>query len=314
MGPRVAVYDLGSSSFHLLVCDVLSDGVLVPVARHRATLDLGVALGASGILPHDRLMAAGRALRRLDKALAPLEPDLVVALGTAALRDAANRCEVIEHLSKAIGTDIKVLDGPEEARLCFVGQLAAVWHDDAMTIGLDLGGGSLEMAVGHRRAVFEATSVPVGATRLRGELGDADPVGTQGRAAIAHRVAEAVAGWPALFVRAGTSTERVLASGGTVRTLARLATAHARRPDVAARASVNQVELPAGQLAELADRLAGSTLVQRLSMPGVPSRRAHSISFGAAVIEAVVATLGIGRLVVSEWGLREGAILDAVSA
>lgn len=314
MGRRVAVFDLGSSSFHLLVCDVASDGRLSPVERHRATLDLGVALGAGGALPHDRLTAAARALRRLARALDPLEPDLVVTLGTAALRDATNRCEVTERLSHAVGTDIRVLDGPEEARLCFVGQRAAVWTDDGPVIGLDLGGGSLEMAVGDRRSITAAVSVPVGPTRLRGELGDPDPVGPEGRAVVARRVREAVADWSATFGRTGASVERVLASGGTVRTLARLATAHTHRPDQAARISVNQVELPASQLRALADRLSAATYEERLAMPGMPARRAPSIGFGAAVLAAAVDVLGIHRLVVSEWGLREGAILDAVFA
>lgn len=314
MGRRVAVYDLGSSSFHLLVCDAAPDGRLQEVARHRATLDLGVALGASGGLPHDRLLAAGRALRRLRSQLAPLQPDIVVALGTAALRDAANRDEVLDHLARAAGTGIRVLDGPEEARLCFVGQLAAVWNGDGPVAGLDLGGGSLELAVGGRGAVLRACSVPVGATRLRGELGDVDPVGRTGRAAVGERVAAALAGWGADLAALGADPHRVLASGGTVRTLARLATAHTHRPDQAARVSVNQVELPAGQIRDLAELLVASTLGERQAMRGMPRRRAASIAWGAAVIDAVVHHLGIGRLVVSEWGLREGAILDAVFA
>lgn len=312
---RVAVYDLGSSSFHLLVCDVEPDGGLLPVSRHRATLDLGVALGSSGALPHDRLLAAGRALRRLGSQLAASEPDVVVALGTAALRDAANRSEVLEHLSGAAGTEIRVLAGAEEARLCFAGQLAAVWSpSDAVMVGIDLGGGSLEMAVGNRRGVVQAVSVPVGATRLRGELGDVDPLLRSVRTAIERRVEEELADWPRCFEAAGATTDRVLASGGTVRTLARLATARTRRADQAARASVNQVELPAGQLHELAERLCGATVDERRNMAGMPNRRAPSIAYGAAVMAAAVRHLGIGRLVVSEWGLREGAILDAVFA
>lgn len=314
MGRRVAVFDLGSSSFHLLVCDVSPDGQLREVARHRATLDLGVALGASGGLPHDRLLAAGRALRRLRQQLAPLQPELVVALGTAALRDAANRDEVLDHLGRCAGTGIRVLDGPEEARLCFAGQLAAVWTGAGPVTGLDLGGGSLEIAVGSPQRVLQACSVPIGATRLRGELGDADPVGAAGRAAVGERVRAELAGWDGQLASLGADTGRVLASGGTVRTLARLATAHTHRPDQAARASVNQVELPAGQLTVLADRLASSTVVERQAMPGMPRRRAASIAWGAAVIDATVRHLGVSRLVVSEWGLREGAILDAVFA
>lgn len=315
MSRRVAVFDLGSSSFHLLVCDVTAAGALEPVSRHRATLDLGVALGASGRLPHDRLIVAARALRRLRDQLQPLQPEVVVALGTAALRDAANRDEVVDTLSGAADTTIRVLDGPEEARLCFVGQAAAVWTPATEPVaGIDLGGGSLEMAIGCRGSVLACTSVPVGATRLRGELGDSERLDGDARRVVADRVAEAVTDWPATFAATGATTDRVLASGGTVRALARVATAHARRPELAARASVNQVELTARQLAELATALGDATLAERQSVLGMPARRAPSIALGAAVLAAVAAELHVGRLVVSEWGLREGAILDAVSA
>jgi exopolyphosphatase/guanosine-5'-triphosphate,3'-diphosphate pyrophosphatase len=314
MARRVAVYDLGSSSFHLLVCDVEDDGGLCPVRRHRAVLELGTAVGAAGSVPPDRLRQAVRTVQRLAEALEPLEPDIVAAFGTAALRDAGNRDELVERLGDAIGVPISVLDGAEEARRCFIGQRAAVWCDDRPTAGVDLGGGSLELAVGTERAVSVATSVGVGATRFRGELGDADPVGQVGRHAIGRRVAHAVAGWAEAVRDAGASTERLIASGGTVRALARVATARARRPKAAAAASVHQVELCAGQVRALADELVTSTAAQRRALPGMPARRVASIGYGAAVLDAVVSELGVGHLVVSEWGLREGTVLELAGA
>jgi len=310
MARRVAVYDLGSSSFHLLVCDVQDDGRLVPVARHRSVLDLGAAVGSTGVVPPERARLAVRTIGRLAELLRPLRPDAVAAFGTAALRDAMNRDELLPALAAAAGTPVTVLDGAEEARLCYVGQRAALWCGDGPVAGVDLGGGSLELAVGTEAAVAVATSVPIGATRLRGELDGADPVGLGGRQVIAQRAAEAVAGWAELIHQAGAPADRVLASGGTVRALARVATAHARRPGSASRASVHQVELMAGQISDLAGQLVVMTAAERRAVPGMPARRVASIAYGAAVLDAVVRELGIGRLVVSEWGLREGAILE----
>lgn len=111
------------------------------------------------------------------------------------------------------------------------------------------------------------------------------------------------------------SADRVIASGGTLRALARLAMG-LHRPAVAASTSsiqVNQVELPAGQLHVLADRLAGLDLEARLALPGIQQRRAPLLPVGAAVLSVLVDQLGLGGLVVSEWGLREGAVIDALS-
>jgi exopolyphosphatase/guanosine-5'-triphosphate,3'-diphosphate pyrophosphatase len=76
---------------------------------------------------------------------------------------------------------------------------------------------------------------------------------------------------------------------------------------------VNQVEIPAGQLYELADRLATLDLDARLALPGVQTRRAPLLPVGAVVFATLVETLGLQRLVVSEWGLREGAVIGALS-
>jgi exopolyphosphatase/guanosine-5'-triphosphate,3'-diphosphate pyrophosphatase len=76
---------------------------------------------------------------------------------------------------------------------------------------------------------------------------------------------------------------------------------------------VNQVEIPAGQLHELADRLATLDLDARLALPGVQARRAPLLPVGAVVLSTLVGTLGLQGLVVSEWGLREGAVIGALS-
>jgi exopolyphosphatase/guanosine-5'-triphosphate,3'-diphosphate pyrophosphatase len=76
---------------------------------------------------------------------------------------------------------------------------------------------------------------------------------------------------------------------------------------------VNQVELPAGQLHELADRLATLDLDARLALPGMQARRAPLLPIGAVMLSTLVEMLGLQRLVVSEWGLREGAVFGALS-
>ena len=67
------------------------------------------------------------AAKRLRAGLSEARATVVVAVATAAVRDAANSAEVVERLDRAVGTDVRVLDGEEEARLCFLGQRAGVW-------------------------------------------------------------------------------------------------------------------------------------------------------------------------------------------
>jgi len=312
VGVRAAVWDLGSSSFHLLVCEAGPDNALTPVLHRKALLNLGLSVGASGDIPRDRVAASVAAAKRLRAGLAESRAEIVVALATAALRDAANSAEVVERLERVVGTKVIVLGGEEEARLCFIGQRAGVWTGEGATLGLDLGGGSLEAAVGDARHLALATSAAVGPARLRGELGTGDPLSVADRMALAARTAQTMAPIARAVSDYPGVSDRTVVSGGTVRALARLATARARRRPSAGPGEVNQVELPAHQVLELADQLAGLDLRARLALPGMQARRAPLLPVGAAVLATVASELGVGRFVVSEWGLREGAILDAL--
>ena len=157
---RAAVWDLGSSSFHLLVCEVGPAGRLRPVLRRRALLNLGGVVGERGEIPPERVAAAVAAARRLRHHSTRRGADISVALATAALRDASNGADIVARLERVIGLPVRILDGHEEARLCFVGQRAGVWMPTGPSLGIDLGGGSLEVAVGDARSVVDRHQRP----------------------------------------------------------------------------------------------------------------------------------------------------------
>jgi exopolyphosphatase/guanosine-5'-triphosphate,3'-diphosphate pyrophosphatase len=313
---RVAVFDLGSSSFHLMVVDASREGLLVPVLRRRSFLHLGTEVARTGGVPPDRAASAVRTVRRLATACEEAGVDVVVALATAALRDADNGSRLISRLEQVLGCPITLLTGEEEARLCFLGQRAGVWVGKEPVMGLDLGGGSLEAGIGTIDEVFDVASVALGTARLRGELGTGELLTPADRVAITEVTLARAEPIRDMLTRNPQAGRRVIASGGTVRALARLAMGLHRPLQGSASASapqVNQVEIPAGQLHELADRLATLDLDARLALPGVQTRRAPLLPIGAVVLSTLVESLGLQRLVVSEWGLREGAVIGALS-
>ncbi len=313
---RVAVFDLGSSSFHLMVVDATREGVLTPVLRRRSFLHLGTEVARTGGVPTDRATSAVRAVRRLQSAADDAGVDVEVALATAALRDADNGAGLVARFERVLGTSVTLLAGEEEARLCFLGQRAGVWVGPDPVLGLDLGGGSLEAGTGTIDEIFAVSSVPLGTARLRGELGTGELLTPQDRAAIARVARERSQPIRAMVSDVPGAADRVVASGGTVRALARLAMALHRPETASASVSsrpVNQMELPAGQLFELTDRLATLDLDARLALPGIQARRAPLLPIGAVVLSTLVEDLGLRRLVVSEWGLREGAVISALA-
>jgi exopolyphosphatase/guanosine-5'-triphosphate,3'-diphosphate pyrophosphatase len=313
---RVAVFDLGSSSFHLMVVDASRDGILTPVLRRRSFLHLGTEVARTGGVPADRAASAVRTVRRLRAAADDAGADVVVALATAALRDAANGTKLLGRFEQVLGISITLLTGEEEARLCFLGQRAGVWVGADPVLGLDLGGGSLEAGIGTIDEVSDVASVALGTARLRGELGTGELLTPADRVAVTEVTLERSQPIAAMLARNPAAAARVIVSGGTVRALARLAVV-LHRPlgphGSSSSVQVNQLELPAGQIHQLADKLSTMDLDARLALPGIHARRAPLLPIGAVVFSTLVEHLGLQRLVVSDWGLREGAVIGALS-
>jgi exopolyphosphatase/guanosine-5'-triphosphate,3'-diphosphate pyrophosphatase len=311
---RVAVYDLGSSSFHLMVVDASRDGHIELVLRRRSFLHLGTEVAQSGAVPADRAALAVRTVRRLRMAAEEAGVDMTVALATAALREAGNGTRTLARLERVLDHPIVLLSGEEEARLCFLGQRAGVWMGEEPVLSLDLGGGSLEVAVGNHATIDAVTSLALGPARIRGELGTGEVLLPEERGAIETLVRARIEPVRAMVRNHPAAARRVIASGGTVRALARLALGlHRSTGSSSGSVAVNQVELPAGQLRELADRLATLDLDARLALPGIQARRAPLLPIGAAVLSTLVDEAGLPGLVVSEWGLREGAVMDTLA-
>jgi exopolyphosphatase/guanosine-5'-triphosphate,3'-diphosphate pyrophosphatase len=308
---RGAVWDLGSSSFQVLACKLGPSQTLLPVLKRRSLLNLGLEVGTTGMIPPERVRASLSAAKRLRRAIDSVDPDIVVALATAALRDAANGAEVVGRLEKVIGTPIHVLEGEQEARLCFMGQRAGTYVGDEPTLSIDLGGGSFELVVGDRFDIYLAASAPLGPTRLKGELGTGQVLGREDRKEVHERVREALVTVAADLAEYPNVAARTVVSGGTARALARLAVAKTCRHVGLSDWVVNQVDLPVAQVAELSDMLARMDLDERKALPGMPARRAAVLPLGACILEAIAEELGVEHYVVSEWGLREGALLDA---
>ena len=306
---RVAILDLGSSSFHALIADILDDGDLVPIRRERELLHLGATVARTGAVPAAVLAEARAAVERLRAAADEAGAEVVVALATSAVRDAANRDDLVECFRQAARTDVCLLDGEEEARLALRGQRAGVSVGAGPFLGLDLGGGSLEIALANELGLCWLTSVDLGGARLAGELVTHDPMTRRERRALQARVAELLR--PVRRDLVTVWTPVAVVSGGTARALARVAGARRWRT---APPSLNQFRIAIGELCDLDRRLGSLTLAERVQLPGMQARRAEHLPIGTAILTMTALELGFEAIVISEWGLREGALLEATDA
>jgi len=303
---RVAVIDLGSNSFRMVVFAVEPAGW-----ERERELSSAVRIG-EGLLASGRLsdVAMGRALETLDEFAracdeAGLAAGQIDAVATSAIRDAENGSEFLAAVRERTGLDVRLLSREQEARY---GYLAAV-HSTTLTEGcvLDLGGGSLQLVRVAGRIARESGSWRLGAVRMTerflADEGPARPAKRSQCKALQAHVARKLerAPWLAL------SGERLVGLGGTVRNLA---TAASQR---AAGLPADQVQgflLSAETLGKLIERLAALPAAQRSSVPGIKPARADIVLAGALVIQQVMRQGGFDELEVTGAGLREGILLE----
>lgn len=303
---RFGVLDLGSTSFHLLVADATADGDVRRVLRERVMLRLGATVADGGRVPDDVCERAVETARQLGESARNAHADLLIPVATAALRDASNGADLARRIGEAVGVPTRILSGAEEARLTFAAFRRKLKIGSRLALGIDLGGGSLELITGDESEVRFETTLPLGAARLHAELVHSDPMTRDEKRAVRARVRERLDEYREALVR--WAPRPAIATGGTMRALARLLAAEAGRDLTAIHGTV----IPAEEFRELARTLVRSSQPERLAMPGMRRQRADLVPTGALVLRTVVEELELPALTVSDWGLREGVILEAL--
>src|SRR3954469_14014303 len=175
---RVGVVDVGANTLRLLVAR-MDPGGLTIVHRERVPLGLGEFIEQSGVVPPDRLEAAGRAAREQAASARRLGCTRIEIVVTSPGRQAANSDELIASLERVRGATARVLTAEEEASFAYRAVVASV-HDSSPSVAVcDVGGGSTQLAVGS--CVDEPSwvrSLDVGSLRLtRRALADDPPTG-----------------------------------------------------------------------------------------------------------------------------------------
>jgi exopolyphosphatase/guanosine-5'-triphosphate,3'-diphosphate pyrophosphatase len=276
------------------------------VAREREMLHLGALVAQHGAIPDAARADAVAVVAHFTALAGSLGAEQRLAVATSALRDATNGPTVVAHKEIAADTTIRVIDGHEEGELAFAGVAASLGTATTPRLMLDLGGGSLELAVGTGHTVQRSRTLPLGVSRLSGMLRE-DPPAKGDVKALRQHVRDVLA--DAVDGLGLDEVTQVVAVGGTVRALARVAAARAGRwlP-----ASLNLLRLERAQFKDLRKRLTRMDHSDRLDEPGMKSKRADHIHVAGTVVDTVLAELGVAQVVVSDWGLREGVLLEAV--
>lgn len=295
---RLAVIDMGSNTFRLVVFRYRPGGSFQLVDEIRDTVRLSGGAGPEG-LRDEALEHAAHTARLYSAFCAAAEVDAVVAVTTSAVRDAANRDAALPALSADGGLDVRVLSAEEEARYGYLGAVNSTTLADGHV--LDLGGGSVQVSRVAGRGLARVVSRPLGAVRMTERFLPGPRASEADITALRRHVRRELA-VPWLE----PSGDRIVGIGGTIRTLAAMDQRRGRYP----LAELHGYQLGRDGLEELIEAMASLPAGERGSLPGLKADRADITLAGAVVVSTALEHLGADGVEICSQGLREGVFYE----
>ncbi|RZI99975.1 MAG: Ppx/GppA family phosphatase [Brevundimonas sp.] len=293
--PReVAAIDIGSNSVRLVLYR-LEGRAIWTVFNEKVLAGLGRDLASTGRLSEEGAAQALTALKRFAAVIEGVRPVLTFVAATAAVREAEDGQAFCERVAAETGLIIRVLSGEEEAKYAALGVLAGI--PDADGVSADLGGASLELTRIDGGVAGPGVTLPLGPFAL------SDPDGFD-----VGRLRETVA--KRLKPAGPYKADTLYAVGGAWRTLAQVHMGHARYP----LHIVHQYVLEASEARDIARLVSRSSRAALEAWPGVSKKRAETLPYAALVLEGLIERLGLKRIVISAWGVREGLLFEALDA
>ena len=299
-GDVVAVIDIGSNSGRVMVFRRDTSSHLRLLAGSRASLRLVHDVDARGVLSDATMARTTEALRDFQAIATGAGARRIVAVATAAMRDATNGPLFAERLQRELGIRIEIIGGLAEARYGFAGAVRGL----AVSNGLlfDLGGGSLQITRFVSRRLAKGVSLPFGALRVSERFLESDPPTAKQLRRLRDHVRSHLAKARVTRLAPG---EGLVGTGGTLRNLAKI-DGQARRYPIG---GLHGYELSVDRLQRVVERLATTKEKRRDDVPGLSAERADSIVGGAVAIQTLAEFVRAEYILVSGQGVREGMAL-----
>jgi exopolyphosphatase/guanosine-5'-triphosphate,3'-diphosphate pyrophosphatase len=296
---RLGVLDVGSNTVHLQVVETYPGARPNPTSNLKIDLRLIEFVDSNGFIKSEGIQELKASIKSCIVESKRAKATQLLPFATSALREAGNGSDVISEINDEFDIDLQVLSGEEEAHITFLAARRWFGWSSGRLLMIDIGGGSLELAVGINESPDAALSLPLGASRMTKEFLEGDPFSKKSirklRDDIESKLAEVIG-----TILSHQSTDRAIGTSKTLRTLARL---------TGDWADGDGKSLKLDNLRKILPKLSEMSEDERRELPGVSKSRARQIVAGAFIAEGVMRNLEIEMLEICPWALREGIVL-----
>jgi exopolyphosphatase/guanosine-5'-triphosphate,3'-diphosphate pyrophosphatase len=309
MTKRLALIDMGTNTFHLLVTEVDEQGTLHALYKTKVPVRLGQGGISSGRIAPEAYERALKTLRDFRKTIDAQEVETVRAMATSMVRNASNGDDFIKDIFKQTDIKVEVISGDREAELIYYGVRSAGVLNDQTSLIIDIGGGSIEFILCNREEIFWKRSFEVGAQRLMDQFFREDPIAPESIAAEKAYLQEKLQ--PLSDAVARYKPTILVGSSGTFDTLCDI---DALRKGDTSRAQTQ----PAASALSIEDfylihrELLHKNHKERLAIPGMLEMRVDMIVLASIAVDFVLLQYQLQEIRVSAYALKEGVLQQAL--
>jgi exopolyphosphatase / guanosine-5'-triphosphate,3'-diphosphate pyrophosphatase len=304
---KIAVIDIGTNSIHMVLAEVLPDFSYKILDRFKDMTRLGNGAFATHRLSDDAISRGLGVLRHLVTLARNKGYDRIIAVATSAVREAKNGGDFIDLVAKQTGLTVRVVSGPEEARLIFLGIKNSVPLTDQPSLAVDVGGGSVELMVGNHEQLLHAKSLKLGAIRLADQFLKRTPPSDNMLRALEALVTDQLKGTLESF-----KTKRfdsLIATSGMAANLAEVI--HLKQTNRPL-PQLNLATVSLKDVKAIEEELRHSTIKERLAIPGLDPKRVDTLFPATIVLRRLMELSGRDELILCDKAIREGMIYDFI--
>ena len=304
MKNRVAIIDMGTNTFHLLVAEFEEQNYQI-THRHSVAVKIGKGGINDGYITEEGANRALSALQNFKSTLDNLSVQKILAFGTSALRVAKNGAEIIQKIITETGIETRVISGEEEATYIYEGVRSAMKIDQKSLI-VDIGGGSVEFIIGNEKEIFWKQSFEIGGQRLLEKYQKHDPILPEEIDALNDFFLQSLK--PLSDAMTQHRPQVLIGSSGTFDTLSEI---------YCAKNSIRWQDNPETPLTissfhEIFEELKIKNREERLQIPGMIEMRVDMIVVACCLIKFLLANFSFNKIRVSSYSLKEGVLASLI--
>lgn len=300
---KIAIIDLGTNTFHLLIAEK-TDGQANILHKDKASVKIGQGGINKSFINSDAYERALKTLRRFKEIIDQHGISEVYAFGTSAIRNARNGYEFVKDIKKDTGINVQVISGDKEAEYIYHGVRSALNLGKNISVVMDIGGGSVEFIICNQEKIFWKESFEIGGQRMLEMFHHTDPITDEEVEKIHQFLKEKLE--PLVEAAHEYKPTALVGASGTFDTLCDIDVIHKNLNFTIEEEKEYTLQL--NDFEKISAEIISKTREERIKIRGMAEMRVDMIVVACILIKYIIEELQVQKVRVSSYALKEGVL------